>query len=447
MRAAPRGLAANARPFRYGFYPAVALGFLLFAEPEPWRAAVVAAACGLWPPVADGLSRVGVALRRRRLAKPRRGACGRGIPRAADARQELRLHLLEAALASFLFAASGFPATLLGVVSVILVMSNALQGGLWQALKAIGCAAPALAGGLLVSPALVSPSGMAAFAGLLLLTYCTLVAHVAYVRLLATQGERTEIRALNARLQQYLPHTLARRLGGADRPRLERRWLVVVFADLAGFTRLVERLQMEELATMLDTYLQCIASVTQQWGGAVSKVVGDGALLVFGEEGARSHRQLVADALGCCRNLSGELEKLTANWQSRGLPGAAWVKIGVSSGYCSLGDWGGGGRLEYTVIGYPVNLASRLQSLAAAGEVLLCERTSLLAEAPLSPGMRRKVKGLGEVLFRKVDYRADGAPHCTPMTDCTDAREGGWLESKRSPSVKCSMTWPKGSCQ
>ena len=213
---------------------------------------------------------------------------------------------------------------------------------------------------------------------------------------LATHGERTEIRALNVRLQQYLPHTLASRLGVADRPvGLERRWLVVVFADLAGFTTLVERLQMEELATMLDAYLQCIASVTHRWGGAVSKVVGDGALLVFGEEGTRTHRQLVADALGCCRELCDDLDKLSADWQRHGLPGAAQVKTGVSSGYCSLGDWGGGGRLEYTVIGYPVNLASRLQNLAAAGEVLLCERTSLLAELPLSPVMRREVKGLG----------------------------------------------------
>ena len=379
MRAKSRGLAANARPFRYGFYPVVALGFLLLENPGFWQAAALATACGLWPPLADRLSRTG------------------------DVPCHLRLHLLEVALAGFLFAACGFSLVLLGAVCVILVMSNALQGGLWQALKAIGCAAPALAGGFSISPPAASLGATSAFAGLLLLAYCTLVGHVAFARLLATHGERAEIRALNARLQQYLPHTLAKRLGVTDQPRLERRWLVVVFADLAGFTRLVERLQMEELATMLDTYLQCIATVTQRWRGVVSKVVGDGALLVFGEEGPRSHRQLVADALGCCRELSDELDKLTADWRHQGLPGAAKVKTGVSSGYCSLGEWGGGGRLEYTVIGYPVNLASRLQDLAAAGEVLLCERTSLLADVPLSPRMQCKVKGLGEVPFRRVE--------------------------------------------
>ena len=247
------------------------------------------------------------------------------------------------------------------------------------------------------------------FAGLLLLAYCTLVAHVAYMRLMATHGERAEVRALNARLQQYLPHTLAMRLGVADRPRLERRWLVMVFADLAGFTRLVENLQMEELATMVDAYLECIARVTRRSGGAVSKVVGDGALLVFGEEGTASHRQLVSAALECCRRLTADLAELTADWRRRGLPGAARVKIGMASGYCSLGDWGGGGRLEYTVIGHPVNLASRLQDLAAAGEVLLCERTALLAQLPLGPVERSHLKGLGEVPFHRL-ARFAGAP-------------------------------------
>ena len=382
MGAGPRGLAANARPFRYAFYPVIALGFLLFEEPGLRQAAAVALWCALWPPLADWAARRG------------------------DARCNLRLHLLEVTLTGLLFALSGLPLSVLAAVCIILVMSNALQGGLRQAAMAVLWGAPALAAGFAIAPPKEPPSATPAFAGALLLVYCVLVAHVAYSRVLATHGERAASRALNARLQQYLPHTLARRLSAAGRPRLERRWLVILFADLAGFTSMVERLQMEEVATMLDGYLQCIEDVTRGSGGAVSKLVGDGALIVFGEEGESSHRRLVGNALSCCRQLLGELDKLTADWRERGLPGEAVVKIGVASGYCSLGDWGGGGRLEYTVIGYPVNLASRLQDLASAGEVLLCERTALLADVPLAPVARRKLKGLGEVPYRKVDWPA-----------------------------------------
>ena len=296
---------------------------------------------------------------------------------------------------------------LLAAVCIVLIVSNALQGGLRQAWKCIACSVPGLAGGFLVAPPAELPDSASLFAGLMLLSYCVLIAHVAFARVLTTHGSRAEARALNARLQQYLPHTLAGRVGVAERPRLERRWLVIVFTDLTGFTAMVERLQMEEVATMLDGYLRCIATVTRRWSGSVSKVVGDGVLLVFGEEGGRSHRQLVSDSLGCCAELSGALGQLTDDWLSRGLPGSARVKTGVASGYCSLGDWGGGGRLEYTVIGHPVNLASRLQGLAGTGELLLCERTALLADAPLSPAMRRKVKGLGEVTFRKAELPKD----------------------------------------
>lgn len=385
MGTGPRALAANARPFRYGFYPVVALGFLLFEGPDLGQATAVALWCALWPPVADWVARRG------------------------DARSNLRLHLVEVALTGSLFALSGLSLSMLAAVCIILVMSNALQGGLRQAAMAMLWGAPGLAAGFAVLPPKEPFSATPAFAGALLLVYCVLVAHVAYSRVLATHGERAASRALSERLQQYLPHTLGRRLSATGRPSLERRWLVILFADLAGFTRMVERLQMEEVATVLDSYLQCIHNVTRGSGGAVSKLVGDGALMVFGEEGESSHRHLVGNALGCCRQLLGEFDKLTRDWRERGLPGEAGVKVGVASGYCSLGDWGGGGRLEYTVIGYPVNLASRLQDVGAAGDVVLCERTSLLADVPLAPVARRELKGLGEVPFRKVDW-----PACTP---------------------------------
>ncbi|MCY4564920.1 MAG: hypothetical protein OXE40_10640, partial [Gammaproteobacteria bacterium] len=126
MGAGKRGLAGNARPFRYGFYPVIAIGFLLFAEPEFGQAAAVTCWCALWPPLADAISRRG------------------GV------RLNLRLHVAEVALTCFLFAASGLPQSLLEAVCIILVMSNALQGGLPQVARTVAAGAPALAAGMLV---------------------------------------------------------------------------------------------------------------------------------------------------------------------------------------------------------------------------------------------------------------------------------------------------------
>ena len=381
-------LAANARPFRYVGYPAIGLGFLLLEQPPLLSVAAVLGWCLLWPLAVD------------------RGQ------RQASASTILGIHLAEAAFVSGLFAWAGLPPNLLFAVGIIVVASNALQGGIRQALLAVLCTMAGLVVGDVASPAfsLLAVPAALAYSSALVLAYCALLGHWAHRQALGMADQRAQMRVLNARLKQYLPHTLADRLHEAGQPRLERRWLVVAFADLAGFTPLVERLAVEELTPVLDSYLKTVADVTGRSGGTLSKVLGDGAMLVFGETGATERAKLVADALRCCRLLDIELTELADRWRAQGLPEPVRLKIGVASGYCSLGDWGGGGRLEYTVIGHPVNLASRLEGQANAGEVLVCERTGLLAEVPLSAVLERPVKGLGPVRFQRVESFADGDP-------------------------------------
>ena len=374
-------LAANARPFRYLCYPAIALGFLLFDGPDFQPAAAVLSWCLLWPLCVDFLQR------------------------KASAKAILRVHLLEALLACGIFAWAGVNAELVFAVVIVIVASNALQGGIRQALRAVAGTAVGVVVGSLASSmhSVTSLSGAAAFSGCLVLVYCALLGHKAHAQALALSSKRAQVRVMNARLQQYLPHTLAERLLEPNKPRLERRWLVVAFVDLAGFTSLVEQLQAEELVSVLDSYLGAVASITERCGGTLSKVLGDGAMLVFGESGPVNRRRFVADALLCCRLLRTELADLAERWRAEGTPAPVRLKVGMASGFCSLGDWGGGGRLEYTVIGHPVNLASRLESLSGADEVLVCERTGLLAEVALSPVQERAVKGLGPVRFQRIE--------------------------------------------
>ena len=227
-------LAANAKPFRYLCYPVIGCGFLLLDQPPPSSAAAVLGWCLLWPLAVD--------LGQRR----------------ASAKTILNVHLAEAAFASGLFAWASLPPSLLFAVGIILVASNALQGGIRQALLAILCTMAGLAAGDFASPAasVFAVPAAAAFSSLLVLAYCALLGHWAHRQALGMAGQRAQMRVMNARLQQYLPHTLADRLKAAEQPRLERRWLVVAFADLAGFTPLVERLAVEELTPVLDSYLK-----------------------------------------------------------------------------------------------------------------------------------------------------------------------------------------------
>ncbi len=377
----PERLAANARPFRYLAYPVIGVGFLVLDRPGLADALAVISWCLLWPLAVD------------------LGQRGR------SATFILRAHLLEAGLVGALFTWAGMAPNLVLATGIILIVSNALQGGIIQALAACACVAVGVLLGLVIGPRAawmnLAPAHVLAVA--ILLPYCGLIGHVAHSQALANRRQRQIIHGLNQRLAQYLPESLTERLHQAPGRSLERRWLAVLFVDLAGFTALVEKLATEELSALVNAYMQILASVAAARGGSLSKVLGDGAMIVFGESDQREHRALVQEALACCRALEQALRQIAQGSRSQGLPAPLRLKAGLASGWCSLGDWGGERRLEYTVIGQPVNLASRLEGLARAGEVLVCERSGLLLqEAQTADAEICEVKGLGRVRLHRL---------------------------------------------
>ncbi len=159
-----------------------------------------------------------------------------------------------------------------------------------------------------------------------------------------------------------------------------RRWLTICFADVVGFTRLTERLEPEEIGTVLEVYQRVMAQVATDHGGTVDKFTGDGILVLFGdlETGDRN-----ADAAACvamAQAMRAALPGLRDTFRHNGLLGNMEMRWGIASGTCTVGDFGSAERLHYTAIGRTVNLASRLENAAAAGEILLSERTRRLVD-------------------------------------------------------------------
>jgi class 3 adenylate cyclase len=171
----------------------------------------------------------------------------------------------------------------------------------------------------------------------------------------------------------------------------------VSFVDLVGFTELSERLEAELLASILDEYLAALIPAVERRGGEVSKLLGDGMLLVFDPRDDDNRRAAVDSALAFCGELPELLSRLAVRWRDRGEPVALQMRAGIASGFCTLGDRGGTDRLDFTLIGSPVNLASRLQACASVNGVLMDEASAALAEAthPLGPPRILQVKGLG----------------------------------------------------
>ena len=155
----------------------------------------------------------------------------------------------------------------------------------------------------------------------------------------------------------------------------------------------------EALAVILNDYFGALARATEVQGGALATMQGDGALLYFGDDD-RSRRRA---ALACAELVAGLpdlLAKLSARWHGDGYLVRLAVRAGIASGFCSLGDWGGE-RLEFTIIGTPVNLASRLQAQAAASSVLVSAVTAelLRPQIPRNVGQAKliRLKSLGAV--------------------------------------------------
>jgi class 3 adenylate cyclase/CHASE3 domain sensor protein len=201
-----------------------------------------------------------------------------------------------------------------------------------------------------------------------------------------------ELKTLNTNLQE----TVAEQVGQIERASMLRRYLspqladsilsgsvdvtaaprrknlTIFFSDIRGFTAMSERLEPEELVDHLNMYLTAMTDIVFKWGGTLDKYIGDAIMVFFGdpvvyEDDAERAVRMALEM----RIKLGELQKLWFVREEETLT----IGMGISTGYVTVGNIGSANRLEYTVIGNHVNLASRLASRASAGQILVSERT------------------------------------------------------------------------
>ena len=153
-------------------------------------------------------------------------------------------------------------------------------------------------------------------------------------------------------------------LAVAPAPRLERRVVSVLFADLVGFTSRSERLDIEDVQELLAPYHALLRETIEAYGGAVSKFMGDGVMALFGAPTAHED-----DPERAVRAALGIVEQLV----ERDAAGAALrVRVGVTTGE-ALVTLGSSAALD--AVGDVVNTAARLESAAPVGGVLVDDAT------------------------------------------------------------------------
>lgn len=144
----------------------------------------------------------------------------------------------------------------------------------------------------------------------------------------------------------------------------------VMFADIAGFTQLSEKLPPEEVNSLLNEYFTLVDKAALHYQGHVDKYMGDCAMLVFGVPDQDEEHCL--HAISCALLIQRLIDNLNQHRSQHGYPTVEF-RIGINSGIMLAGNMGSIQRMEYTVVGDAVNLASRLSSVANAGEIVVCK--------------------------------------------------------------------------
>ena len=164
-----------------------------------------------------------------------------------------------------------------------------------------------------------------------------------------------------------LVNELATRSGELDRPQVQPA--AVLFADMVGFTAISEKLAPDALVALLREFLGRLARIAFAHGGTVDKYIGDAIMVHFGTPRAKPDDP--ARALACAAAMIEEIARWNAERGARGEPAVA-LGVGLHYGEVLVGNIGDARRLEYTVLGDTVNVASRLERLTReAGSPLI----------------------------------------------------------------------------
>jgi adenylate cyclase len=176
-------------------------------------------------------------------------------------------------------------------------------------------------------------------------------------------------------LQYVLKSPDALALGGKKRP------VTILMSDIRSFTLLSEKMNVEDVVTLLNHYLAIMIDVIHKYSGTIIEFVGDGILVVFN---APFEDEKHADqAVACAIAMQKEMVKVN-KWNTENSFPEIDMGIGINTGEIIVGNIGSDKIMKYNVIGSHVNLTSRIESLTTGGHVLISEHTFNAVTSKLS---------------------------------------------------------------
>lgn len=222
----------------------------------------------------------------------------------------------------------------------------------------------------------------------------------------------TALEVLSGKLAKYLaPQVYNSIFAGRQDVRItsHRKKLSVCFTDIAGFTETTDKMESEELTQILNHYLTEMSRIAMAHGATIDKYIGDAILMFFGDPDSRGVKE---DAIACVTMalaMQKRMRSLAQIWRDAGIEKPFQCRIGIHTDYCTVGNFGSEDRMDYTIVGGAVNLASRLEHEAQPGSILVSFETFAQVKDVIhcEEQGQLKIRGLAYpiAVFRAVDLK------------------------------------------
>ena len=230
--------------------------------------------------------------------------------------------------------------------------------------------------------------------------------------------KNTKLEKISNRLAKYLSPQIYKNIFEAESEQTndyKRKKITVFFSDIKGFTDLSDSLDPDLLAELINDYLSAMTDIALKHGGTIDKFIGDAILVFFGDPERDGLKKDASKCLSMAIAMQNKVTELDRNWrEDRGIIEGLKVRMGISTGYCTVGNFGSVQRVDYTVLGSTVNLASRLESICQPREILVAPETKTLLEKEFKFEAQEAVelKGFNKpvVPFQYVDLKKTTSP-------------------------------------
>jgi class 3 adenylate cyclase len=258
-------------------------------------------------------------------------------------------------------------------------------------------------------------------------------AEQAFKGLVLVLDDITREKRVRSAFGQYLaPAVIEELLENPDKLKLggEKRELTAMFTDIEGFTTLTENMDPESLVALLHEYFDMACEIVLRHGGTIDKIVGDALHVIFNAPVQVPDH--AARAVRCARELAHFSQQVMADQRKRGLA-LGRTRIGINTGPCIVGNFGGTARFDYTAHGDAINTAARLEGANKHLGTTICVSESTMTqcgdEIAFRPIGRLLLKGKSESIsvFEPLDEGSEAA-----------AARDAYIEAFESLTSKCS---------